>query len=176
MELNQELLDLVVVSWIYNQVLFLLIQLLLGVTMNWMIENLHRQYVWCLCFLSFPFPSSSRLWGKLRYAWSGVNGVVYLPNSHRCGPEWYSGGAVGEDAAFQTRGWDLQADGPGWINVRLKQKGHHGEHTANKWKVLVDHLCLMWMFTIKSWVWRWNRPLMVPYWMERNEYELWADG
>lgn len=64
---------------------------------------------------------SSRLWGESRYAWSGVYGDIYIPDGHRCRPEWYDGSTVSEDATLQTGGWDLQTNRPGWINVWMKQ-------------------------------------------------------
>lgn len=57
--------------------------------------------------LRVPSPSS-RLWGESRYAWSGVVGDTYLPNSNSSGPERYSGSSVGKNAALQTGGGDLQ--------------------------------------------------------------------
>lgn len=61
-------------------------------------------FIWCMCvcdlfFLCLLLSSSSsftssRLWGESRHARSGVNGDVHLPDSHSCGPEWYSRGTV----------------------------------------------------------------------------------
>lgn len=66
---------------------------------------------------------SSRLWGESRYAWSGVYGDIYIPDGHRCRPEWYDGSSVSQDATLQTGGWDLQTNRPGWIDVWMKQQG-----------------------------------------------------
>lgn len=75
-------------------------------------------HAWGFSLLSM----SSRLWGESRYAWSGVYGDIYIPDGHRCRPEWYDGSTVSEDATLQTGGWDLQTDRPRWIDVWMKQQ------------------------------------------------------